>query len=353
MKSIIKIILIIYLFHLCPAQAEQPDSFLRNKPVQGYFIPNCGQWDDKILFTGDFDGLKLWITKESLLFNFYKVKSSPPVRTFLEMFGLENSFERKGQEKPNIELMRHVVEMKPFLSPLSQKEARGINSLNISRGQIQCRKKISSYLNYYLDSDSSRWRHHVPVYDEIEIDNILPGVDMLLTGENGSLRYNFIIHAGTSPEDFSLNFEGKDTLFINGNNEIVLGTALGNVYNKDIMVFQGNGSNRNELNSRMYVSQGNKVTFQVNAIDLSEAVTIDPLVYSSFFGDSFDEYSYKVASDIDDMGNMYIGGDTGSWDLPVTLGAYQTQKYPGGGTFFASFPIIMNCYSLPFLLKAV
>ncbi len=69
------------------------------------------------------------------------------------------------------------------------------------------------------------------------------------------------------------------------------------------------------------------VGIKVVGYDKKKALTIDPLVYSTFIGGSGWDHGYPIA--LDGSGNAYVTGYTYSADYPTTAGAYD-QSYNGG-----------------------
>ena len=65
--------------------------------------------------------------------------------------------------------------------------------------------------------------------------------------------------------------------------------------------------------------------------DKSQALVIDPLIYSTYIGGSNYDFGYGIA--VDGSGNAYVTGWTLSTDYDVTTGTYQTTNAGGWDVF--------------------
>src|SRR2546425_606080 len=81
-----------------------------------------------------------------------------------------------------------------------------------------------------------------------------------------------------------------------------------------------------------------RVGLQCGSWDRTQALTIDPLLYSTFLGGSTDARGLALA--VDASGNVYVTGYTLSADLPTTPGAYRTSI--GGAGTWDAFVVKLN-----------
>src|SRR5262249_17827692 len=139
---------------------------------------------------------------------------------------------------------------------------------------------------------------------------------------------------GADPGAIQLQFQGADTVGLNGQGSLVLHTAAGDVVHQAPVLYQQNAAGRQAVDGR-FVVEGNQVRFAVGAYDTSRPLVIDPVVvptpatdpsldprftYYAQVGGRFDEQGLAVA--VDAQGNTYVTGYTTSDDFPVTLGAF-------------------------------
>jgi hypothetical protein len=113
-------------------------------------------------------------------------------------------------------------------------------------------KKKETYYNYFIGNDTSKWASHVPLFEEVVIENLYDGIDLKLYFDDikpdglekhqisygKHLRYDFIINPGADPSQIKFSFDGQNGLDINDNGEINLSTILGDVRHGDVFAYQ-------------------------------------------------------------------------------------------------------------------
>ncbi len=192
--------------------------------------------------------------------------------------------------------------------------------------------------NYFIGDDTSQWRANIPTYAKVRYDEVYPGVDLVYHGNQRQLEYDFLLAPGANPRNIELRFDGAERVEIDTNGALVLHACGREIRQPKPVVYQEAGGRR-EVAGR-YVHKGkNRIGFAVAAYDRSLPLVIDPLVlsYATYFGGSSTSGgSFELGNDIavDAHGSVYVAGQTGAADLPVTPGAYQTSY---GGAFVAKF----------------
>jgi hypothetical protein len=139
------------------------------------------------------------------------------------------------------------------------------------------------------------------------------------------MRYDFIIAPNGNPKDIVLNFKGTNGVSINANGELVLRTAIGDVVQQKLYAYQIIDNVKKQVQCSFVMSHG-KVGFQLEKYDHTKAITIDPLIYSSYFGGNEIDQGRKVVLDSD--GNVIVVGNTRGGIFPVQAGSY-SRNYSG------------------------
>lgn len=253
--------------------------------VENTFIQNNGQWDATVLFKGSFKNQHVWITKNGVVFDHYSVKPT----------GNTNGF---------------VHSMK-FKNGSKQISAIGETLLPTSMSFQQHGKSISS-----------------EVFEKVLLKDVYNGIDVLFQNENGSVRYDFIVKPFANPHQIAITFDGI--------NESRLQKSSVDFVTNDIEITNGNLKSFQELNgmktqieSSFRKIDNNTFAFSIGSYDKTNILTIDPIVTSSFFGTAQDDAI--TAMTLDKAKNVIIVGWTNSTNLPVSVGAYNTQ-YSSGTT---------------------
>ncbi|MCH7879926.1 MAG: hypothetical protein IH914_11500, partial [candidate division Zixibacteria bacterium] len=111
-----------------------------------FFTENQGQFNDKALFRAKIPGGVAWFTSEGVTYSFSE---------FVEDNGHETSPKRYGfyhgpdQEAPQTILVREYLIRVVFVGANSDPEVLGL-------------EKLEFVFNYFIGSDATRWRTHVP-----------------------------------------------------------------------------------------------------------------------------------------------------------------------------------------------
>jgi len=251
------------------------------------FIKNSGQWPNQVLFMLQSEGVNTWITKNSLVFDYYRREVQNNKRGNGELNGII-----KGQ----------VISM-GFKRSLTEND-------------ILATEKSNTYYNYFIGNKPSKWATDVPAFHKVLLHNVFDNIDMELSIENGQPRYNFIVKAGGRPGQIKMHIDGADGITIK-NNSLVLTTQIGNKSHGDIVAFQ----NKETIECNANIIDSNTLCFDIGAYDNSQPLYIDPLVYSTFLGGSSEDVALDVA--LGNADTIYMAGSTWSVGFPISSGAYQ------------------------------
>jgi len=73
-------------------------------------------------------------------------------------------------------------------------------------------------VNYFVGSDRSKWKRGVPVYREILLEDLYPGIDLKVMGtQEGNVKIQWVVEPGADPEKIKLRIEGTDFHILEGN----------------------------------------------------------------------------------------------------------------------------------------
>jgi hypothetical protein len=64
----------------------------------------------------------------------------------------------------------------------------GANPESATQGEAE----LPGRSNYFIGSDPSAWRTHIPTYSQVHYTEVYPGIDLRFHGEQGQLQYDFV-----------------------------------------------------------------------------------------------------------------------------------------------------------------
>nr|BAL55931.1 hypothetical protein HGMM_F32H02C04 [uncultured Bacteroidetes bacterium] len=216
-----------------------------------YFIENKGQWSSEVLFLCRLAGLNAWITKQGVVYDFYRVEreGSPEGKAPEGKFSEVERFQRVG----------HVVIFRLV----------GANAQPVAEG----REKQPEYYNYFLGSDPSRWVSRVGLYKEVMLRDVYPGVDMRYYFEGGSLRYDWVVRAGAAVDQIRFVLEGQEgDPYVKGAS-LCFKTRFGEVAMAELRSYQGSRGV-----ASWFVRSGDSWRVALGDYDRTQDLVIDPLV---------------------------------------------------------------------------
>ncbi|MEZ5046193.1 MAG: T9SS type A sorting domain-containing protein [Chitinophagaceae bacterium] len=271
-----------------------------------FFIENKGQWDDEVLFLCRQNGLNSWITKHGVVYDFYK-----SIKT------------KNKKNKDEYQKQTHVIRT----SMKNASEARPENN----------EQKLSSFYNFY---HSNKRVGNVSLYNEVNITNNYPNINIRYYFDNNSLRYDYIVKPKGKVGNIKFEIEGADEVLIK-ENKLMIKTSLGLVEHSELFAYQLIDGKKVKVECS-FVEKENKVFgFNIGSYDMTKDLIIDPIIYSIIIGANA-SFSYDVSYGLDatSNGEPIIVGHTSDMNFPTTTGpSFQAggfdifvTKYNASGT---------------------
>lgn len=257
------------------------------------FTPNAGQIDTRVRYYGQGAGFSVFLTGREAAIT------------------LQRSGRRGGRKGTALALR--------FL---------GANRSVLIRGERLARGRV----NYLVGIDPAKWRTGLRTYERVVYHDLWPGVDMIFTGRQGKLKYEFLVRPSGRVGDIKLAYRGADRLALDRAGNLRIRTSLGILTDTRPASYQLVAGRRVPVASSFALG-GSDYGFALSrAYDRRYPLVIDPgLVYSTYLGGSMTDGGRAVA--VDSNGDAYVTGTSDSPDFPTTIGAFDTTTNGSNDVF--------------------
>lgn len=261
------------------------------------YIENAGQWNDSAKFKADLPGGAVFITDYGFRYIF---------EDLAQLQAAHDEFDQRDVTKDLI--TRHVFDV--------------IFENSLMNGQFTQGNKKTTYHNYYLGNDPSKWASDVSLFDYVGQQSLYNNIDLVLYSKEKTMRYDLIVQPGGNVGDILINYEGVE-VELDHAGRLLITTAVNEYYEDKPYVYQMINGQEIEIESAYTITNG-KVGFAIlGNYDTSIPLVIDPdLIFSTFSGATASNvYSYATTYDID--GHHYGGADVRSIGWPTNVGVFQ------------------------------
>ncbi len=184
---------------------------------------------------------------------------------------------------------------------------------------LEGEKKQVGYHNFFIGSDTSKWRRRVPGYAGVLYTNLYDCVDLRVresTGDAaGFVEYDLLLQAGADLGQVVVQCEGIESLERAPDGSLLLHTELGLLRQAPPVAWERLPSGKRRLLAcRFRKIDRRKFGFEVPTYDSRHTLVIDPrLQWASFLGGAGWDECHGVA--LDDAGVVVVGL-TDSLDFP-------------------------------------
>ncbi len=195
--------------------------------------------------------------------------------------------------------------------------------------------RLDTHVSYFPESDRSTWRADVPVWGGVRYADLYPGIDLVVTGEEGTTALRLEARAGADLGAVRLRVEGAEALDLppgrSGAPDVLTVHTASGVYELPLLTVSTPESLLPGAGARPALS-GNVVSrpFRPSSSEASADPTLPAaggLLYSTFYGGK--EGTTPKAMTTDAAGAAYLTGSYWADDDFTTPGAYQPKKDGG------------------------
>ncbi len=182
---------------------------------------------------------------------------------------------------------------------------------------IQGLEPTGGISNYFIGNDPAKWRTNIPNYKRVEYKSVYAGVDLVYYGNPQKLEYDLVVAPGADVAAIQVEYEGVESVRLDGDGDLVLKTASGELRQKRPVAYQVTPSGRVEVKVGYRLKADQRVAFELARYDAGRRLLIDPvLLYSTYLGGSGPDQGTGIA--VDGTSNAYVTGQTFSLNFPTT-----------------------------------
>jgi len=301
------------------------------------FIENKGQWDKQIHFKANITNGSFILRKQGFTVILHNAEDMDRIREFGHAHSASNGAKNLKTSSSSINSNPKTAFANNNARQFVRSHAYEVNFANANDNiEIVPDKALPTYNNYFIGNDPSKWASNCQVFQGITYKNIYPNIDLRYYTDNGTLKYDIIVHPGGNPDKILMQYVGTDKIDIK-KNQLIAHTTVSDVKEFVPHSYQLTNAGRTELECKYVLDTNNTIRFKVGHYSKDATLIIDPtLVFSTFTGSRSDNWGYTAT--YDNSGNFYSGSIVlsdragGGSGFPVNAGAYQTSFQGGDGS---------------------
>lgn len=179
------------------------------------FQENKGQVDDVVRFLVKNGSSTIFFTPEEVV---YSLVTSQPERR-------RGPSARERDFRDSEEKLEGIVIRQKFIGALDDLEIKG---------EVMLEGKV----NYFVGNNEEDWIKEAATFSSIRYAGLYEGVDLLFSGSNSQLKYEYHIKPNSDPSAIEVLVEGVDNIVINPDGIMVFETAVGNMAQPVVKAYQ-------------------------------------------------------------------------------------------------------------------
>ena len=190
---------------------------------------------------------------------------------------------------------------------------------------VEGAERLPGTTNYFIGQSADEWVTGIPTFRQIVYRDLYPGVDLVFYGQGESIEFDFVVAPGADPSSIRMEFvdgagRRERGLAISTSGELQVGPP--NQQPLRLLrpvIYQAGEHGRKTIGGEYVVAPDALVEISLDGYDRTRQLVIDPLIqFSSLLGGAGQETPYAMT--IDQVGNIYIAGQTSSANFPVRAG---------------------------------
>jgi len=255
------------------------------------FEPNRGQIDPRVKFVSRASHRTLWLTNDEAVLAVGRRSGT----------SLSN---RRREEKP--------LQANESAPAVLRMKFVGANP----NPRITGEARQQGTVNYFIGRPE-QWQTKIPVYSRVRYGSLYPGIDLIFYGNNRELEYDLVVSPGADPGEIRLGISGAEDMRIEGDGNLVLKTAAGDVVQQKPRIYQRKGTNLVAVAGEYVINSKYEIGFRLGSYDRRAAVVIDPVLrYASYLTGGGDEDDGGTGIAVDSSNRVVVAGWTCSLTFP-------------------------------------
>lgn len=324
------------------------------------FIENKGQWDPHVLFRTAIGTGNIFLERDGFTYD------------FLSGQDMMKAHDRPSGKSESTHLLRG--------------HAWNMRFIGVHMGaSIELTGKQAYYSNFFLGNDAAKWQGHVGGYGEVTYKGLYAGVDAHMYSEGGNFKYDLIVKPGGAAASIAMAYSGMHELQLVAG-RLIVRTSVGEFVESEPYSYQVIGGRKVDVLCNYVLQDDRVRFDFPNGYDHGVDLVIDPtliaatlsggigmtnghtsaydndgnifaighcyspgfpvtlgaydttldgvadvvvskfnpdgttLLWATYLGGSSSEFPYSATCNA--QGELFVLGNTGSADHPVTAGAY-------------------------------
>jgi hypothetical protein len=188
--------------------------------------------------------------------------------------------------------------------------------------------RLPGFNNYFIGTDSSKWRVHVPQFRNVRFTDVYPGIDIVYYGTSERIEYDFILKPGADPARIALTSRDAQNVSVTAGGDVVFASGATKVIQRKPVIYQEIEGRRRNVEGSFYLAEDRRtIRLAVTSYEHTRDLVVDPILeYATYIGGSSDDYGESVA--VDSHGYAYVTGWTRSLSFPRTSGQLNCHDAP-------------------------
>jgi len=197
---------------------------------------------------------------------------------------------------------------------------------------------LAARANYFLGREASQWHSGIPLFANVRVDEVYPGVQVVYYGnQSAQLEYDFLLRAGVSPGQISFRITGADSVRVDESGNLALKIGGEEIRQHKPVAFQESHGVRTAVSAAYQLHADGTIGFAIGNYDSRLPLTIDPVLdFLTYLGGKKLDIGHSIT--LDESGNIYVAGETLSTGLPtlnpIQFGVTNFSKFRGGNNAF-------------------